>query len=152
HGYAVDWKRVLSGYDGRRTQLPTYAFQRERFWPEIGKLRSDARSLGLASAEHPLLGAMTPLADSDGYLFSSLLSVREDAWLRDHAVLGTVLLPGVSMLELALHAGRELGFGVVRELVLAQPLVLPPEAGVQLQLSVGSEDEAGRRSISLYSR
>ncbi|HKP59039.1 MAG TPA: type I polyketide synthase, partial [Polyangiales bacterium] len=152
HGCAVDWKKVLSAYGGCRVDLPTYAFQRERFWLETGKTKSDLRSVGLAAVEHPLLGAMTPLADSDGYLFSSLLSVREQAWLRDYAVAGTVLLPGVSMLELALHAGRALGFGLVRELVLGQPLVLPADGGVQLQLSVGSEEEAGTRSVALYSR
>ncbi|HKP55149.1 MAG TPA: beta-ketoacyl synthase N-terminal-like domain-containing protein, partial [Polyangiales bacterium] len=152
HGCAVDWKHVLGAYGGRRVDLPTYAFQRERFWLEPSKTKSDLRSVGLAAVEHPLLGAMTPLADSDGYLFSSLLSVREQAWLRDHAVAGTMLLPGVSMLELALHAGRALGFGVVRELVLGQPLVLPEDSGVQLQLSVGSEEEAGTRSVALYSR
>ncbi|HKP57239.1 MAG TPA: beta-ketoacyl synthase N-terminal-like domain-containing protein, partial [Polyangiales bacterium] len=151
-GHAVDWKRVLGEYGGRRVELPTYAFQRERFWIEAGRPRSDARSMGLESVEHPLLGALMPLADSDGYAFSSRLSLREQAWLRDHALQGTVLVPGVAMLELALHAGRALGFEVVRELVLAQPLVLPPDGGVQLQLSVGSEVEKGKRSVSLYSR
>ncbi|HKP56550.1 MAG TPA: beta-ketoacyl synthase N-terminal-like domain-containing protein, partial [Polyangiales bacterium] len=151
-GHAVDWKGVLREYGGRHVELPTYAFQRERFWRDAGKGSSDARSMGLEAVEHPLLGAMTPLVDDDGYIFSSLLTLREQAWLRDYTLQGTVLVPGVAMLELALHAGRALGFEVVRELVLAQPLVLPPDSGVRLHLSVGSEDAQGKRSISLYSR
>ncbi len=63
-----------------------------------------------------------------------------------------MLLPGVAFLELALHAGSQLGSGVVQELVLAAPLALADEGAVELQLSVGGIDEAGRRSLGVYSR
>ncbi|HSN12983.1 MAG TPA: type I polyketide synthase, partial [Anaeromyxobacteraceae bacterium] len=65
HGFAVDWSRVLP--PARRIPLPTYAFQRERFWLDAPRQNGDATSLGLAPAEHPLLGAAVPLADGDGY-------------------------------------------------------------------------------------
>ncbi|MBI0295263.1 hypothetical protein JBE04_12480 [Streptomyces sp. PRKS01-29] len=33
-GVTVDWSSVLDGRGGGRVDLPTYAFQRERYWPE----------------------------------------------------------------------------------------------------------------------
>ena len=35
HGFAVDWEKVLGGRAGPRlVALPTYAFQRQRYWLE----------------------------------------------------------------------------------------------------------------------
>ena len=63
-----------------------------------------------------------------------------------------VLLPGTAFLEMALHAGRHLGCESVRELVLEAPLVLGAGGALQLQIAVGEPEEAGLRSIEVYSR
>ena len=70
-----------------------------------------------------------------------------------------MLLPGTAFLELALHAGAQLGCGLVRELVLEAPLVLahPPEgaaAQVQVQVVVGEPDDAlpPARAVEVYAR
>ncbi|HET8933890.1 MAG TPA: SDR family NAD(P)-dependent oxidoreductase, partial [Polyangiales bacterium] len=151
-GHGLDWALLLAPVAGRVLQLPTYAFQRQRHWFDSSTGWKDARALGLSSAEHPLLGAMTSLADSDGYVFSSRLTSAEHAWLKDHAVQGTVLVPGTGMVELALHAARSAGLSGVHELTLEQPLVLPDGVAVQLQLSIGALNEAGQRSVSIFSR
>ncbi|WP_338900155.1 SDR family NAD(P)-dependent oxidoreductase [Streptomyces sp. TG1A-60] len=39
-GVPLDWQAVLGG--GRRVGLPTYAFQRERYWPEAGTVGTPA--------------------------------------------------------------------------------------------------------------
>ncbi|HET8934078.1 MAG TPA: SDR family NAD(P)-dependent oxidoreductase, partial [Polyangiales bacterium] len=131
--------------------LPTYAFQRQRHWLEP-VAHKDARALGLVAAEHPLLGAMTPLADSDGYMFSSRLTLSEHAWLKDHAVQGNVLMPGTGILELALHAARTAGLASVSELTLEQPLRLSEGGAVQLQVTVGALDDQQQRSLSIHTR
>ena len=69
----------------------------------------DVTSIGQASADHPLLGALVALADDQGWLFTGRLSLESYPWLADHAVMGTVLLPGTAFLELALHAGGRSG-------------------------------------------
>src|SRR5205807_2503264 len=73
-------------------------------------------------------------------------------WLRDHAVLETVLLPGTGFVELALRAGAEVGCEVVEELTLEAPLVLAEEGAVQVQLTLSEPDADGRRQMAIHSR
>ncbi|WP_061289100.1 type I polyketide synthase [Herbidospora cretacea] len=150
NGVDVDWTGLV---DGHRADLPTYAFQRERYWMEAPPAPpGDVTSAGLGSAGHPLLGAAVPLADSEGLLFTGRLSAATHPWLADHAVMDTVLLPGSAFVELALHAGEQTGCPVVDELTLEAPLVLPEDVAVQLQLVVGAPDGSGRRAVTLHSR
>ncbi|MGK4580163.1 SDR family NAD(P)-dependent oxidoreductase [Kitasatospora sp. HPMI-4] len=152
HGAPVDWEPVFAGMPVRKADLPTYAFQRERFWLGNSPTAGDVTAAGLASAGHPLLGASVTVADGGGLLFTGRLSIATTPWLADHAVNGTVLLPGTAFVELAVKAGDELGCGRVAELTLEAPLVLPERGAVQLQLLVGEPDEAGRRPLTVHSR
>ncbi|WP_255316366.1 polyketide synthase dehydratase domain-containing protein, partial [Streptomyces morookaense] len=150
HGISPDWHAFFSG--ARRVDLPTYAFQRERYWLDAPEVRGDVRAAGLGAADHPLLGAALATADSGGLLLTGLLSLDTHPWLADHAVHGTVLLPGTAFVELAIRAGDEVGCGSIEDLTLEMPLVVPERGGVTLQVSVGAEDEAGRRQFSMHSR
>ncbi|WP_405093739.1 SDR family NAD(P)-dependent oxidoreductase [Micromonospora sp. NBC_01392] len=154
HGGAVDWPTLLGTSAGRRAlELPTYPFQHQRFWPQPAVAGvGDARVLGLGSADHPLLGAAVSLADGDGVLLTGRLSVSAQPWLADHAVLGSVLLAGTTYVELMMYAGDQAGCGVVQELTLQAPLVLPEQGGVQVQVWVGDPDQGGRRPVNVYSR
>ncbi len=152
-GVDVDWGAVFGGSGAGRVGLPGYAFQRERYWLDSGVLGvGDVASAGLVEAGHPLLGAAVGLAGDGGLLFTGRLGLDRYPWLADHMVMGVVLLPGTAFVELALHAGREVGCGWLAELVLEAPLVLGERGGVQLQVSVGEPDEAGERVLNIYSR
>uniref|UniRef100_UPI00397B6266 type I polyketide synthase n=1 Tax=Amycolatopsis sp. cmx-8-4 TaxID=2790947 RepID=UPI00397B6266 len=130
--------------------LPTYPFQHERFWLKtVGT--TDLPALGLAETGHPLLGAAVHLP-GDGAVFTNRLSVRGQPWLADHAVAGTVLVPGTALLELVVRAGDELGAAVVSELVIETPLSLPADGAVQLRVKVGEPGEDGLRPVSVHSR
>jgi acyl transferase domain-containing protein/acyl-CoA synthetase (AMP-forming)/AMP-acid ligase II/NADP-dependent 3-hydroxy acid dehydrogenase YdfG/acyl carrier protein len=147
-GASVEWPAVFAGSGARRVGLPTYAFQRERYW-------LDATAGGAESAaDHPLLDAVVDLAGG-GALFTGRASVLAHPWLADHTAMGTVLLCGAAIVELAAHAGARLGCDVVAELTLTEPLVLAEEgadAAAHLQLMVSGPDQTGRRTLTLSSR
>ncbi|WP_189711666.1 polyketide synthase dehydratase domain-containing protein, partial [Streptomyces anandii] len=148
----VDWAAYFSGTGAQRVDLPTYAFQHEHYWLDAGTPVGDVTSMGLRSADHPLLGAAVSLADAEGFLFTGRLSLETQPWLADHAVMGTVLLPGTAFVELALRAGEQVGCDRIEELTLEAPLVLAEHGGAELQLTVGAPDATGRRSVVFHSR
>ncbi|MFD8159757.1 type I polyketide synthase [Streptomyces malaysiensis] len=151
-GLPVHWPTVFAGAEPHRIDLPTYAFQRRHYWLEPAGTTGDAAGLGLESAQHPLLGAVTEFPESGGVLFTSRLSLRTHPWLADHAAAGTVLLPGAAFVELAVRAGDEVGCGVVEELVIEAPLTLAVGDGARLQVFVGEAGDSGRRTLSVRSR
>ncbi|WP_189719335.1 type I polyketide synthase, partial [Streptomyces spectabilis] len=154
-GVAVDWAAVLpagAGAGSARPELPTYAFDHQHYWLKPAAQATDAASLGQATADHPLLGAVVRLPQSDGLVFTSRLSLRTHAWLVDHRVGDAVLVPGTGLVELAVRAGDEAGCGVLEELVVEAPLVVPEHGGVRVQVSLGGPGENGARTVEVYSQ
>lgn len=152
HGKSPNWPSVFDGTGATRVELPTYAFQRKRYWMNAAPPSVDAGTLGLAATEHPLLGAAVAQADSDELIFTGRLSLKSDPWLSDHKVHGVVLVPGAVMVELALYAGDWASCPRVDQLVLKAPMVLDEHEGISLQLIVGAQDESGERSVRIFSR
>ncbi len=150
-GGEVAWERVLAGAPASPAALPTYAFQRERYWIEPRAGAGDMALAGQAAVAHPLLGAAVALADG-GWLFTGRLSLQTHPWLADHAVHGMALLPGTVFLELALHAGAQVGCGELRELTIAAPLILPEDGAVQLQVAVGAPNADGHSAVAIHAR
>ncbi|UMB67478.1 type I polyketide synthase [Mycobacterium paraterrae] len=149
-GVAVDWRATLPG--AGFVELPTYAFERRRFWLSADGAAVDAEGLGLSPGEHALLGAVVDLPTSGGVVLTGRLSAQSQGWLNDHAVGGVVIFPGAGFVEMAIRAGDEVGCSVVDELTLAAPLVIPQTGSVAVQVVVDGADESGHRVVSVFSR
>ncbi|MEU8633145.1 SDR family NAD(P)-dependent oxidoreductase [Amycolatopsis sp. NPDC048633] len=132
-GVPVDWTRYFADTGARHVELPTYAFQRKRFWLDAPREADDVTSVELAGV--------------DGLLLTKKLLLRSHPWLADHAVLGSVVLPGTALLELAVQAGDRAGCGRVAELTLHAPIVLPATGEIDLQVRVDDQ-----RALTIHSR
>ncbi|MFD0360320.1 type I polyketide synthase [Nocardia sp. GCM10030253] len=146
-GVEVDWRPMFAGRSVHRVSLPTYAFQRQRYWLEPLVANASA-----GSSDHPILTGVVSLAGKDEWLFTGRVSVRTHPWLADHAVFGSVLLPGTGFVELALTAGTRIGAEFVEELLLEAPLLLEGDTAIDIQLGVEPADGAGRRRFVIHSR
>ncbi len=143
-GGRVGWDSVLAP-GSQRVSLPTYPWQRERYWIEL----SSARTAGGMATGHPLLGVRIGRAGADA-AYETLLSWSEPSWLSEHRVGGEVVVPGAALAELVRAAGEEHGGGApceVTGLVLQLPLVVG-ESGSRVQVLLCE----GGTEASVYSQ
>ncbi|HEY3470210.1 MAG TPA: type I polyketide synthase, partial [Amycolatopsis sp.] len=79
HGADVDWAGVIPG---RLVDLPTYRFQRQRYWLDTLKTAAgDVSAAGLTGTGHPLLGAAVSLPESDAVRYTGRVSLATHPWL-----------------------------------------------------------------------
>jgi len=131
-GIDLDWRSFDAPYGRRRVPLPTYPFQRSRFWPEPVDLHRSAP--GVASAS-PFLGSRiaSPL---EAEQYQARLRAT-DPLLADHRIHGDTIVPAVAYLEAALSSAT----GVeCRDVTIPAPLILG-EGGAVLQTVIEREHD-----------
>ncbi|WP_413116534.1 type I polyketide synthase [Streptomyces sp. CY1] len=154
-GVEPSWDAVFAGGPGSGApdvELPTYPFQRQRYWLDKPVAASDVAAAGLDAAGHPLLGAAVPLAGADDHLFTGRVFAPEHPWLIERTGPDAAVLPGSALAELAIRAGDQVGCDRIEELSLDTPLVLPEKGAAVIQMRVGAPDGGGLRALSVYAR
>ncbi|WP_272891580.1 type I polyketide synthase, partial [Mycobacterium marinum] len=149
HGRSPAWPVVYP--HARPVPLPTYPFQHHRYWLTTGP-GNDAAGLGLDRVGHPLLGAITALADRDEVIATGRLALGVQGWLGAHRVGDVVVLPGTSFVDMALAVGDYVGCPAVAELVLHAPLVLAEDTPTDIQIGVAGADGGARRAFNVHAR
>jgi thioesterase domain-containing protein/NADP-dependent 3-hydroxy acid dehydrogenase YdfG/acyl carrier protein len=154
HGISVDWTRLYADAAAKRVPLPSYPFERQRYWLEArGSGGGDLAAAGQGPVDHPLIGAAIAVGGGEGdWVLTGRLSVTAQPWLADHVFDGRSAIPGSLLVELALRAGAEVGCPRVDELTVTRPLVLPADGPLQIQILVGAGGDDGRRPISVHAR
>lgn len=133
-GASIDWQAVDRPYLRRRVHLPTYPFQRKRFW--IDPPRTD-RGPGVVPARSALLGRRLRLPGGHEVRFESRWSAHAPAYLDDHRLFETVVVPGASHLAMTLTAMREVAGRdgcTVEDIIFPVALTLEDDAECTAQL------------------
>ncbi|WP_131742966.1 type I polyketide synthase, partial [Actinomadura roseirufa] len=145
-GADVDWAAWFPNHPAPRVvDLPTYAFQRTRYW-----LPDRAAAQAGTGSGHPLLPVSVGLADG-GRMLTGRVPASGDGWTSQHVVGGTTLLPGAALVEWVLRAADDAGCAAVEELALSEPAVLPASGALHVQVLVDAAGEDGRREVRVYS-
>ncbi|MEU8630271.1 type I polyketide synthase, partial [Streptomyces sp. NPDC048669] len=154
HGAPVDWSLFFpeTAAPANRVELPTYAFQRERYWVTAPTGAGDVLTAGLEPAGHPLLGARVSAPDTDALSLTGRLSLGTHPWLGDHRVGDSAFFPGTGQVELVGYAGDQVGCPVIDELTLEAPLIVPERGGVAVRVTVGTAASDGRRPVTVHAR
>jgi NADPH:quinone reductase-like Zn-dependent oxidoreductase/malonyl CoA-acyl carrier protein transacylase/acyl carrier protein len=130
----------------RRLELPTYPFQRRRFWPKTSGIPGIGAQGERISG---ILGSAKDLASGDT-VYTSRLSVKSQPWLSDHVIYGTVVVPGATYAAMALAATGTPAH--VQEVFFYEPIILPDKSSREVQLSMHPlEDSSGWR-FQVHSR
>ncbi|MGH3943104.1 MAG: type I polyketide synthase [Pseudonocardiaceae bacterium] len=126
-GLPVSWPGYHQGSTGRKIALPTYAFDRKRYWlPTSGSgHRRGAASLP-ERLHHPLLGSEIPAGDGVRE-FVAQFGPDQPGYLRDHVARGQLVVPGSAYLEILLALQDEV-YGQtgrpIDDLCISQALLL----------------------------
>jgi acyl transferase domain-containing protein/NADPH:quinone reductase-like Zn-dependent oxidoreductase/NAD(P)-dependent dehydrogenase (short-subunit alcohol dehydrogenase family)/acyl carrier protein len=153
HGTPVDGRAWDEGWQRRAVSLPTYPFQRQRYWMEEDPEKKSSSPMGMsAEGGHPLLGVRVPIAVAS-HVYATTLSMRTAPSLKDHVVQGSIVLPGAAYVESGLAAARELfgpGPHLVESMKFQQALFLPEGRRPAAQV-VLSPEVAGSSSLQFLS-
>ncbi|MFI1019026.1 SDR family NAD(P)-dependent oxidoreductase, partial [Streptomyces sp. NPDC020965] len=149
-GRELDWHALHSRIGGHSVDLPTYPFERRRYWRSTARA-GDATALGLGRVDHPMLSAVMELPDDGALVLTGRLTHEHHAWAADHSLDGTAIFPAVAIIELFSEASGHTGLPLLEEVVFEQPLILPEQYQIQLRVRVFPAEQ-GHRAAWFFAR
>ncbi|MDF5726720.1 MAG: SDR family NAD(P)-dependent oxidoreductase [Rhizonema sp. PD38] len=153
-GVKVDWSGFDRDYARRKVVLPTYPFQRQRYWIEpTAKHLIPSLETESSEQQHCLLGKRLRLPFSQEIRFESQFSLESPTYLNDHKLYGIVVVPVASHISMVLSAVKEV-FGTehceIEDLWIPQPLVISDKHISQL-VQLILMPQSGETSFKLIS-
>ncbi len=152
HDIQVDWASVDRDYPRRRVSLPTYPFQRQRYWIKTATI---PRTLGESgTALHPLWERklQSPLLKET--VFETQFSATYPSFIADHVIFEKIIVPGASHISMLLGAAG-LSFGdkgcVLENIIFLQALIIQPEETRTVQVLLAPENESSQHTVKLIS-
>ncbi|OZV75710.1 hypothetical protein CA850_28135 [Micromonospora echinospora] len=141
-GVNLDWKAITGGIPSRAVDLPTYPFQRQRYWSAPAPGSQTRRRAG----DHPLLGQRLRTPSLRDTVFEASLSAATYPLLAEHKLHDQLVVPGAHHVAMLLAAGTESGTPApaLRDVLFAQPLVLPDRGERPVQTVVTAADGTAR--------
>jgi acyl transferase domain-containing protein/acyl carrier protein len=155
-GVNFDWTALPTGKVREPVTLPTYPFQRRRFWlegPKTARRRNAARLRTSGEPQHPFLGDRLDSPAIRGAVFEIQMGLDRPAFLNDHRIFGRLIMPSPAYIEMALAGAAEL-FQIGRsgtlpceiaELAIREPLFLPEKDFCRIQLVLDEPAESTAR-------
>ncbi|TAK60291.1 type I polyketide synthase [Methylobacter sp.] len=136
-GLELDWQSLNSG---RLTDLPTYPWQRQRYWPEWFTNQPVS-----VSDQHPLWGqwlSSSALPDNTE-VFELKLTAANRSWLNQHRVYGLPVAPIALLIALIYEAmfkrNGHMDFAII-DLEIERALLIPEQDSITLQLILTDND------------
>lgn len=153
-GADVDWMALDQDSGRRRVSLPTYPFQRQRYWVDLGKQPPIMLGIDQPEAKHPLLGWPLHTASVEEIIYENRISAAMLPFLEDHRLYGRLILPSPAYMEMGLAAANEQfgpGVYILEHMTIHQPVVIPDDEAQTIQLIFRPEAE-GRASFQIFSQ
>ena len=147
-GVRIEWKALDAPYSRRKVDLPTYPFQRQRYW--IKSLLSFKQS---TRTGHPLAGEYINTI-SEEELFVNELDLKYLPYLKDHQIYDIILFPGTGYIEIFFAVGKQLRGSesiVLKEITIQEPLALSPDKPKHIQVQIKNSDNDSY-ALSIYSQ
>lgn len=150
-GLEIDWSGFDRDYRRQRVCLPTYPFQRQRYWIEALE-RQPLRTFAPRAKTHPFLGQRLP-SPLRQIQFETQLSLDLLPLVQDHRLGGISFLNAVIYLEMVLAAAREeFGKAVhrIENVFISHPLTLSEAEQRPVQLVLEPLD-SNKVSFQIFS-
>ncbi|MBE9228590.1 amino acid adenylation domain-containing protein [Phormidium sp. LEGE 05292] len=156
-GVPVNWLGFDQDYKRHRLQLPTYPWQRQRYWVEATAFENKRKALTHlkslnSQSQNPLLGQQLDLPGTAEIRFQSQISQNFPTWVKEHRIDETAILPGTAYLEMALAAGAIVAKSknlCLQDVVIAKALMLPKDEVKTIQVIL-SPKESDIYSFEIY--
>ncbi len=156
-GVNVDWLAFHRERPGQRVRIPTYPFQRQRFWVDNSQREKTEKMFtprSFDSGMNPMVGERLRLPGSKENRFETFYSRDSPPYLQDHRLYQTLIVPGASHVAMILQAAnRTLGQRPCRfeELVFMRPMFVPEEGARCVQLIFSPKPDEEGANLKLLS-